>query len=214
MQGIIQGSGWIEVICGSMFSGKSEELIRRVKRARIARQKVIAIKPSLDVRFSSSDVVSHGGDKIECLPVRDSRDAAAAIPDDAQVVAVDEAQFFDSGIVELCVELADAGVRVIVAGLDCDFRGEPFGPMPELLARAEYVSKLQAICVRCGNPATRTQRIIDGRPASYSDPQVLIGASEAYEARCRRCHEVPGKPRCGATGRGAGAATAYATGGD
>ncbi len=200
VQGIILGSGWIEVICGSMFSGKSEELIRRVKRARIARQKVIAIKPSLDVRFSTSDVVSHGGDKIECLPVRDSREAQAAIPDDAQVVAVDEAQFFDVGIVDLCVELADVGVRVIVAGLDCDFRGAPFGPMPELLARAEYVSKLQAICVKCGNPATRTQRIIDGHPASYRDPQVLIGASEAYEARCRRCHEVPGKPRPHATG--------------
>ena len=195
MQGTIQGTGWIEVICGSMFSGKSEELIRRVKRARIARQKVIAIKPALDVRFSTNDVVSHGGDKIECLPVRDSREARAAIPADAQVVAVDEAQFFDAGIVDLCVALADAGVRVIVAGLDCDFRGEPFGPMPELLARAEYVSKLQAICVKCGNPATRTQRIVNGHPASYSDPQVLIGASEAYEARCRRCHEVPDKPR-------------------
>ncbi|MEA4885032.1 MAG: thymidine kinase [Clostridia bacterium] len=194
MQGTIQGTGWIEVICGSMFSGKSEELIRRVKRAKIARQRVAALKPGIDVRFSTNDVVSHGGDKIECIPVRDSAEAGSVIPSDVQVVAIDEVQFFDSGIVELCVRLADRGVRVIVAGLDCDFRGEPFGCMPELLARAEYVSKLQAICVKCGNPATRTQRIIDGRPANYTDAQVLIGASEAYEARCRRCHEVPGRP--------------------
>lgn len=194
MQGAIQGTGWIEVICGSMFSGKSEELIRRVKRAKIARQKVVAIKPAIDIRYSTSDVVSHDGDKIGCIPVRNSSDAEAVIPEDAHVVAVDEAQFFDDGIVDLCVRLADRGTRVIVAGLDTDFRGEPFGPMPELLARAEYVSKLQAICVKCGNPATRTQRIIDGRPASYNDPQVLIGASEVYEARCRRCHEVPDRP--------------------
>jgi thymidine kinase len=180
-----------------MFSGKSEELIRRVKRARIARQLVVALKPAIDTRFSTNDVVSHGGGKIDCLPVRDSLEAEERIPEDAQVVAVDEAQFFDDGIVDLCVRLADRGIRVIVAGLDTDFRGEPFGPMPELLARAEYVSKLQAICVKCGNPATRTQRIIDGRPASYSDPQVLIGASEAYEARCRKCHEVPDRPSRG-----------------
>ncbi len=160
VQGGILGTGWIEVICGSMFSGKTEELIRRVKRARIARQKVVAIKPALDVRFSSNDVVSHGGDKIGCTPVGDSDDAEAMIPDDVQVVAFDEAQFFDRGIVDLCVRLADRGVRVIVAGLDCDFRGEPFGPMPELLARAEYVTKLSAICVRCGNPATRTQGLL------------------------------------------------------
>lgn len=200
MRGSILGTGWIEVICGSMFSGKTEELIRRVKRARIARQKVVAIKPALDVRFSSNDVVSHGGDKIGCTPVGDSEDAEAMIPDDVQVVAFDEAQFFDRGIVDLCVRLADRGVRVIVAGLDCDFRGEPFGPMPELLARAEYVTKLSAICVRCGNPATRTQRIIDGKPANYWDPQVVIGASEMYEARCRRCHEVPGRPTRSETG--------------
>ena len=200
VQGTIQGSGWIEVICGSMFSGKSEELIRRVKRARIARQRVVDVIRWAAWRVCVKDVVAAGGVKIECLPVRDSREAKAAIPADAQVVAVDEAQFFDLGIVDLCVALADAGVRVIVAGLDCDFRGEPFGPMPELLARAEYVSKLQAICVKCGNPATRTQRIVNGRPASYSDPQVLIGASEAYEARCRRCHEVPDKPRPSAAG--------------
>ena len=199
MQGTIQGSGWIEVICGSMFSGKSEELIRRVKRARIARQRVVAIKPSLDVRFSTNDVVSHGGDRSVSTCARLSG-GESGYSRRCSVVAVDEAQFFDLGIVDLCVALADAGVRVIVAGLDCDFRGEPFGPMPELLARAEYVSKLQAICVKCGNPATRTQRIVNGRPASYSDPQVLIGASEAYEARCRRCHEVPDKPRPSAAG--------------
>lgn len=200
MQGSMVGTGWIEVICGSMFSGKTEELIRRVKRARIARQNVVAVKPALDIRFSSKDVVSHDGDKIGCLPVKDSDEAEAIIPDDVQVVAFDEAQFFDSGIVDLCVRLADRGVRVIVAGLDCDFRGEPFGSMPELLARAEYVTKLSAICVKCGNPATRTQRIIDGRPANYSDPQVVIGASEMYEARCRRCHQVPGKPTRNRTG--------------
>ncbi len=194
MNGVIVGTGWIEMICGSMFSGKSEELIRRVKRARIAKQRVVALKPAIDTRFSANDVVSHGGDKIDCVAVSDSEAAMACLPDDVQVVAIDEVQFFDERIVAMCSALADRGVRVIVAGLDCDFRGEPFGVVPQLLARAEYVTKLQAICVKCGNPATRTQRIVDGRPASYTDPTVLIGASEAYEARCRRCHEVPGKP--------------------
>lgn len=194
MYATIQGTGWIEVICGSMFSGKSEELIRRVKRARIAKQRVVALKPAIDIRFSSNDVVSHDGDKIECISVRSAEQAKRVIPENVQVVAIDEVQFFDDGIVDLCSKLADRGVRVILAGLDCDFRGEPFGVMPQLLARAEFVSKLQAICVKCGNPATRTQRMIDGSPASYHDPQVLIGASEVYEARCRRCHEVPNKP--------------------
>ncbi len=194
MNGMTRNTGWIEIICGSMFSGKSEELIRRVKRARIARQKVVVLKPAIDTRFSSSDVVSHGGDKIECIAVKDVEEAVACIPDDVQVVAIDEVQFFSDRIVDMCEALADRGVRVIVAGLDCDFRGEPFGPVPELLARAEFVTKLQAICVRCGSSATRTQRIVNGRPANYTDPTVLIGASEAYEARCRRCHEVPGKP--------------------
>jgi thymidine kinase len=194
VNGAIIGTGWIEVICGSMFSGKSEELIRRVKRARIAKQRVVALKPAIDTRFSTNDVVSHGGVKIECIAVSDVDEAMACLPGDVQVVAIDEVQFFDERVVDMCTALADRGVRVIVAGLDCDFRGEPFGIVPQLLARAEYVTKLQAICVKCGNPATRTQRIVDGRPASYSDPTVLIGASEAYEARCRRCHEVPGKP--------------------
>lgn len=186
--------GWIEVICGSMFSGKSEELIRRVKRARIARQRVAVIKHSFDDRFSSSQVVSHDGDKLEGAPISRSIDIIPRIPIGTQVVAIDEAQFFDDALVDVCDVLASSGVRVIVAGLDTNFRGEPFGPMPALLALAEDVTKLSAICMKCGAPACRTQRLVNGKPAKFDDPVVLIGASEAYEARCRRCHEVPGKP--------------------
>ncbi len=185
--------GWIEVICGSMFSGKSEELIRRVRRAEIAKQKVQVFKPSLDDRYSTQSVASHSGSYWEAIPVKDVADIASRIEPDTDVVAIDEAQFFDWTIADLCSDLADRGVRVIVAGLDLDFRGEPFGPMPLLMAQAEIVDKLQAICVRCGAPASRTQRLINGVPASYNDPIILVGASEVYEARCRRCHQVPGK---------------------
>lgn len=187
--------GWIEVICGSMFSGKTEELIRRVKRATIARQKVQVFKPALDTRYNAEKVSSHNGMHFDARVVSRASDILALVEDDTDVVAVDEAQFFDWAIADVCAELADRGKRVIVAGLDMDFRGEPFGPMPLLMAQAEVVDKLQAICVRCGGSASRTQRLINGRPANYDDPVIMVGAAEVYEARCRRCHEVPGKPK-------------------
>jgi thymidine kinase len=193
--------GWIEVICGSMFSGKTEELIRRVKRATIARQKVQVFKPALDTRYNAEKVSSHNGMHFDARVVRQAADILALVEDDTDVVAVDEVQFFDWSIADVCAELADRGKRVIVAGLDMDFRGEPFGPMPLLMAQAEVVDKLQAICVRCGGSASRTQRLINGRPAHYDDPVILVGAAEVYEARCRACHEVPGKPGPDVEGR-------------
>jgi len=183
--------GWVEVICGSMYSGKSEELIRRVKRAKIARLKIQVFKPLLDNRYADNNVVSHTGSQEEAVAVEDSGVLFAKVEPDTQVVAIDEAQFFDMGLVDVCRRLADQGKRVIVAGLDMDFRGLPFGPTPALMATAEYVDKLQAICMKCGNPANRTQRLVNGKPARASEPTILVGASEAYEARCRRCHEVP-----------------------
>jgi thymidine kinase len=183
-------SGWIEVICGSMFSGKTEELIRRVRRAQIARQKVQVFKPAIDVRYADREVASHNGMQVEAVPVKSTTQLRALIEPDTTVVAIDEGQFFDEDLVDLCKELANRRVWVIVAGLDMDFRGEPFGPMPQLMAQAERVDKLQAICVVCGGPASRTQRLIDGRPAAYDDPVILVGASEVYEARCRGCHVV------------------------
>jgi thymidine kinase len=174
-----------------MFSGKTEELIRRVRRAKIARQKVQVFKPGLDTRYTAEHIASHNGLRVEAVPVNGVLDIAQQVQPDTELVAIDEAQFFDDSIVELCEDLADRGMRVLVTGLDMDFRGEPFGPMPMLMARAEEVSKLQAICVRCGATASRTQRLIDGRPAAYDDPIILVGAAEAYEARCRHCHEVP-----------------------
>jgi len=182
--------GWIEVICGSMFSGKTEELIRRVRRAQIARQKVQVFKHSLDVRYAAREVASHNGLQLEAVPVENSAQLRALIAPETTVVAIDEGQFFDEGLVSLCEELADRGLRVIVAGLDLDFRGEPFGPMPQLMARAERVDKLQAICVVCGGPASRTQRLINGQPAAYDDPVIMVGADEVYQARCRGCHQV------------------------
>jgi len=188
-----QKAGWIEVICGSMFSGKSEELIRRVRRAEIAKQKVQVFKPSIDDRFSSTNLASHSGHFWDAIPVHDAKDVLMQVLPDTDVVAIDEVQFFDWSVAGICSELAERGVRVIVAGLDQDFRGEPFGPMPFLMAQAEVVDKLQAICVVCGAPASRTQRLINGKPATYTDPIILVGASEVYEARCRRCHQVPGR---------------------
>lgn len=182
--------GGIEVICGSMFSGKTEELIRRVKRAQIARKRVQVFKPVLDSRYSVEQVASHDGIRAEARPVASAAEILELVDPAAQVVAIDEIQFFDQSVVELCDLLASQGKRVIVAGLDQDFRGESFGPMPELLARAEHVDKLRAICIICGGPASRTQRLIDGKPASYHDPVILVGATEAYEARCRDCHVV------------------------
>jgi thymidine kinase len=186
-------SGSLEVIVGSMFSGKSEELIRRAKRSLIARRPVQVFKPAVDDRFGAEIVRSHDGDSFVAIPVRTSADLRSRIGPDTAVVAIDEVQFFDAGIVDVCRQLVADGRRVVCAGLDLDFRGEPFGPVPALLALAERVDKLQAICVRCGEPGTRTQRIVDGVPADYDEPIIVIGAQEAYEARCRACHEVPRK---------------------
>jgi thymidine kinase len=188
-------NGWVEVVCGSMFSGKTEELIRRVRRAQIARQKVQVFKPVIDDRYGVQKITSHNGLYVEALPVESAETILDLVEPDTTVVALDEIQFFDWQIARVCSELAERGVRVIAAGLDMDFRGEPFGPMPVLMAEAEMVDKLQAICVSCGRPASRTQRLIDGKPASYDDPVILVGASEVYEARCRHCHQVPGKPQ-------------------
>jgi thymidine kinase len=188
------GRGRVEVICGSMFSGKSEELIRRIRRAQIARQRVAVFKPMLDDRYDRRQVASHNGARMDALPVRESADILTHLPDGVTVAAIDEAQFLDEGIVEVAQTLAGSGIRVIVAGLDMDFRGEPFGPMPRIMALAESVDKLQAICMICGAPASRTQRLVNGTPAAYTDPVILIGAQEAYEARCREHHIVPGKP--------------------
>lgn len=183
--------GWIEVVCGSMFSGKTEELIRRVRRARIAKQQVQVFKPALDSRYHAEQVSSHNGLRWEAVPVGNAREILSRLAPKTTVVAVDEAQFFDWELSEVCTELARRGLRVILAGLDMDFRGEPFGPMPLLMAEAEEVTKLQAICVVCGAPASRTQRLINSQPAAYDDPIILVGGSESYEARCRQCHEVP-----------------------
>jgi len=185
------GGGWIEVICGSMFSGKSEELIRRVKRAGIARLNVQVFKSRLDIRFNEQEVASHSGFTTMARPVKDVEEIRSALLDDVQVVAIDEVQFLGDEVVELVQELADRGKRVIVAGLDQDFRGEPFGPIQRLLAVAESIDKLHAICVRCGRVASRSQRIIDGEPAPYDSPVIQVGATESYEARCRECHQVP-----------------------
>jgi thymidine kinase len=180
--------GWIEIVCGSMFSGKSEELIRRVKRAEIARLNVKVFKPSIDKRYSAKEVVSHSGFVFEAVLITEPEEIYGFIDNNTNVVAIDEVQFFSEDVIGVCQKLADSGKRVIVAGLDQDFRGNPFGPVPHLLALAEKVDKLNAICVVCGKPACRSQRIIDGNPAAADSPTILVGAAESYEARCRRCH--------------------------
>jgi thymidine kinase len=186
--------GWIEVICGVMFSGKSEELIRRVRRAIIAKRSVQVFKSHLDERYAGIyRISSHDGRSVEAVPVDSAAQISRAVEPITQVIAIDEAQFLDEGIVPLATALAERGVRVIVAGTDTDFRGEPFGPMPELLAVAEVVDKLHAICVVCGSPASRNQRLIEGSPARYDSPIIMVGGEESYEARCRRCHKVPRK---------------------
>ena len=177
--------GWIEVICGPMFAGKSEELIRRVKTLSYAHQKIVAFKPAIDNRYDKSAIASHDGEKYQAFAIKSAEDILPLVESDVQVVAIDEVQFFKDSIVSICESLADRGVRVIVAGLDTDFRGEPFGVMPLLLARAEFVTKLSAACTVCGCAATRTQRLVDGKPANYDDPIILVGAKESYEARCR-----------------------------
>ena len=184
--------GWIEVVCGVMFSGKSEELIRRVRRAMIAKKRVQVFKSHLDERYAGIYVISsHDGRTTEALPVDTPEQIARQVDPATDVVAVDEAQFLDASIVDLATSWANNGIRVILAGTDTDFRGEPFGPMPQLLAVAEVVDKLHAICVKCGNPASRNQRLIAGRPARYDSPTIMVGSAEAYEARCRSCHSVP-----------------------
>ena len=182
--------GYIEVVIGPMYSGKSEELIRRLKRAKIAKQNVVVFKPVIDDRYSKEDVVSHSGYTINAIPIKDSSEINKYINEDTQVVVIDEVQFFDDEIVDMAIELADKGIRVIAAGLDMDFKGEPFGPTPRLLAVAEFVDKIQAICSVCGQPATRSQRLINGEPAKYDEPIIQVGAVESYEARCRKCHVV------------------------
>lgn len=184
------GHGYIEMVVGPMYSGKSEELIRRLKRAKIAKQEVIVFKPSIDNRYSQEDVVSHSGVAIQAVAIDDLNKIWDYILPQTQVVGFDEVQFFEQGIIEIVIKLADKGIRVICAGLDMDFKAVPFGVIPELLARAEFVDKLQAVCVKCGDPATRTQRIIDGKPARFDDPVILVGATESYEARCRKCHQI------------------------
>jgi thymidine kinase len=183
-------SGSVEVITGSMFSGKTEELIRRLRRARIAKQEVQVFKPSLDTRYGESQLASHSGAAFDATPIRSAEDIFEQLDQATTVVAVDEAQFFDHKLSEAVSSLADRGMRVIVAGLDTDFRGEPFGPLPVIMAQAERVDKLHAICMVCGGPASRTQRLIDGEPARYDDPVVIVGADELYEARCREHHVV------------------------
>jgi len=185
-------SGSIEVIAGVMFSGKSEELQRRVRRAEIARRRVQVFKSHLDERYAGlKHVSSHDGRTIEAVPIGTAGDLMRVLQPDTEVVAVDEAQFLDDAIVDVSTALAGRGVRMILAGTDTDFRGEPFGAMAQLMAVAETVDKLRAICMVCGDDACRNQRLIDGRPAPYDSPVILVGGSDSYEARCRHCHRVP-----------------------
>ena len=183
--------GSIEVVCGSMFSGKTDELIRRLIRATIAKQKVQVFKPAIDVRYAVEKVTSHAGSNFDAIPVENAADIREKLETDTTVVGIDEAQFFDPEIVKVAQELASKGIRVLIAGLDMDFKGEPFGPMPLLMSLAEDVAKLHAICMVCGDEASRTQRLVNGKPARYDDPIVIVGASEMYEARCREHHKVP-----------------------
>jgi thymidine kinase len=183
-----QRGGWLEVICGPMFSGKSEEMIRRLRRAEIAGQRVIIFKPRIDDRYDADDVVSHAGVRMRGVPVSSVAELLARATG-YEVVGIDEVQFFEPAVVDAALALADSGVRVVAAGLDQDFRRLPFGPMPELLAHAEFADKLQAVCHRCGGPATTTQRLVGGAPALYAGDTIVVGAAEQYEARCRGCHE-------------------------
>lgn len=177
-------TGWIEVITGCMFSGKTEELIRRLRRAKIAKQKVVIFKPNIDTRYSSNSIVSHSEQSLPSILIKDVKEILDLV-EDAQVIGIDEAQFFSNDLIDVCNKLADEGKRVIVAGLDMDYRGVPFEPMPQILSVAEYITKSLAICVVCGNPADRTQR------KTASSERVIVGASDLYEARCRKCHYIP-----------------------
>lgn len=177
-------TGWIEVITGCMFSGKTEELIRRLRRAKIAKQKVVIFKPNIDTRYSNNSIVSHSEQSLPSILIKDVKEILDLI-EDAQVIGIDEAQFFSSDLIDVCNKLADNGKRVIVAGLDMDYKGTPFEPMPQILSVAEYITKSLAICVECGNPADRTQR------KTSSSERVIVGAADVYEARCRKCHYIP-----------------------
>ncbi len=184
-------TGSIEVITGSMFSGKTDELIRRLRRATIARQEVRVFTPKIDTRYGTDKVASHAGTEFEATPIESPQEILKLMDNGTTVIAIDEAQFFSNELCAVIEQLADRGIRVIVAGLDMDFRGEPFGPMPQIMAQGERVDKVHAICMVCGDLASRTQRLIDGEPARYDDPIVVVGASEMYEARCREHHQVP-----------------------
>ena len=177
-----------------MFAGKTEELIRRINVLSYARKNILVFKPKIDNRYSTTEIASHAGSKVPCIVISEAKEILDHVNYDTDVVSIDEVQFFDEDVVDICEYLADSGLRVMVAGLDKDFRGEPFGVLPDLLTRAEFVTKLTAVCAKCGAPATRTQRIINGKPASFNDPIVLVGAKEAYEPRCRHCHEIVEKP--------------------
>lgn len=187
-------NGWLEVISGCMFAGKTEELIRRIKVLEFAQKNILVFKPRIDDRYSDTKVASHAGSMVESHVIDSAKEILDYVKEDTDVVAIDEVQFFDEDVIEVCDILANHGIRVMVAGLDTDFRGEPFGVMPTLITQAEFVTKLTAVCVKCGSPATRTQRIVDGQPAKYEDPLIVVGAKEQYEARCRHCHQVVGKP--------------------
>jgi thymidine kinase len=186
--------GYVEVISGCMFAGKTEELIRRINVLSFAKQNILVFKPSIDNRYSEEKIVSHAGSSVDSIVVKESKDILDFVKEETDVVAIDEVQFFDRDIIKVTEFLAKLGKRVMVAGLDTDFRGEPFGVMPMLVTTAEFVTKLTAVCTICGAPATRTQRLVNKKPASYYDPIILVGASESYEARCRHCHEVIDKP--------------------
>src|SRR5687768_12847568 len=196
MRDYVGSGGWIEVVCGVMFSGKSEELMRRVRRATLAKRRCQVFKSHLDERYGGiQSVGSHDGGKIVAEPISNSLELAERVRVDTEVVAIDEVQFLDAGVVDVVTDLANRGVRVIMAGTDMDFRGNPFGPIPQLLAIAEVIDKLHAICVQCGQLATRNQRLINGQPAPAEGPTIQVGGLESYEARCRRCHEVPAVDR-------------------
>ncbi|MGI3317004.1 thymidine kinase [Staphylococcus chromogenes] len=183
-------SGWIECITGSMFSGKSEELIRRLRRGVYAKQKVIVFKPTIDDRYHKEKIVSHNGNAIEAINITEAKEIEQHDLSDVDIIGIDEIQFFDRTVVDIAQDLAKKGYRVITAGLDMDFKGEPFDPVPEMLAVSEHITKLQAVCAVCGASSSRTQRLIDGRPAKYDDPIIMVGANESYEPRCRAHHVI------------------------
>lgn len=187
--------GYVEVITGCMFAGKTEELIRRINTLKYANKNIMVFKPAIDNRFSSTEVVSHAGSRVQSVDIHSAVEILQYVNEDTDVVAIDEVQFFDEEVTKVCDYLACKGKRVMVAGLDMDFRGEPFGVISKLMTTAEFVTKLTAVCTVCGAPATRSQRLVNGEPASYDDPIVLVGASEAYEARCRHDHIVHNAPQ-------------------